>query len=403
MDNLAPSTSSIPAVAERAEPPKKRSPLRVIVPLVGVVGLLAGLGAIKATQIGQLIGAGKAMQAAGPPPDSVGSAVATKETWEETITTVGSVEAGKGVTLANDSPGIVTKIHFESGQRVKQHDVLVELDTSVERAQLASAIARRDLANTNAKRSKALVSGGVAPTSQLETDEATARTAAADASALAAQIERKTVRAPFAGVLGIRLVNVGQYLNPGTPLAIVQSEDATFVDFTVPQQRLSDVTVGAAVRLLVGGDEAGALDGAIAAVDPSVDAVTRSVKLRATASDPDKKLRPGMFVKVAVVLASKHPVVVVPATALVHASYGDSVFVVEPRPAGDDQPGKLARQQFVRTGELRGDFVALEDGLKGGEEVVTAGAFKLRNNGAVMVTADDVSKKPERAPTPENR
>ena len=402
MENLAPSSSSLSTGAPAGRPPMRRGPPRFILPIVGVVALLASLGAVKATQISSLINAGKAMQAAGPPPDAVGSATAKSETWEATIAAVGSVEAGKGVTLSNDAPGVVTKIHFESGAKVKHGDVLVELDTRVEHAQLASAIARRDLAGTNARRSKALVSGGVAPVAQLETDDATLRTASADASALQAQIERKTVRAPFAGTLGIRLVNIGQYLNPGTALSVLQSTDATFVDFTVPQERLEEVSVGVPVRFTIGGVSGASLEGAIAAVDPSVDAVTRSVKLRATAADPDRKLRPGMFVKVAVVLAAKRNVVVVPATSLVHAAYGDSVFVVEKRPEGDAKPGLVARQQFVRAGELRGDFVAIEEGLKGGEEVVTAGAFKLRNGGSVTVN-NDVGKAPERSPKPDNR
>ncbi len=404
MQNIAPPSQSLSTDVTSLDPPARKSALRIILPIVGVLALLGSLGAIKATQISSLMSAGKAMQASGPPPDAVGSATAKSETWEATIAAVGGVEAGRGVTLSNDSPGVVTKIHFESGAKVKQGDVLVELDTSVERAQLASAIARKDLAGTNAKRSKALVSGGVATVAQLESDEATLRTSAADASALQAQIERKTVRAPFAGTLGIRLVNVGQYLNPGTALSVLQSSDATFVDFTVPQQRLQDVAIGVPVRLTLGGESGASLDGAIAAVDPSVDAVTRSVKLRATAADPDKKLRPGMFVKVAVVLAAKRNVVVVPATSLVHASFGDSVFVIEKRPGdvGDTKPGLIARQQFVRAGELRGDFVAIEDGLKGGEDVVTAGAFKLRNGGGITID-NTVGKAPERSPKPDNR
>jgi membrane fusion protein (multidrug efflux system) len=402
MENIAPHAQSIPAVTAGIAPPRKRSPFRIIIPIVGVLGLLAALGAVKAAQIGQLIGFGKAMQAAGPPAENVGSAVAKAETWEATIAAVGGVEAGKGVTLSNDSPGLVTKLHFESGKRVKQGDVLVEIDTSVERAQLASAIARRDLALTNAKRSKTLVTGGVASVSQLETDEATYRTAIADAAALAAQIERKTVRAPFSGILGIRLVNVGQYLTPGTALAVLQSEDATFVDFTVPQQRLSEIAIGAPVRLTINGESGQALEGSVAAIDPTVDATTRSAKMRATSADPEKKLRPGMFVRVAVVLEAKHQVVVVPATALVHASYGDSVFIIENRPAGDAKPGKIVRQQFVRSGELRGDFVAIEDGLKGGEEIVSAGAFKLRNGAGININ-NDVGAKPERDPKPQNR
>ncbi len=378
-----------------------RSFLRVFLPLIAVLALVAGLAAVKAKQIGMLIKAGKAAEAAGPPPEVVNTGLAKQDTWALTLTAVGSVEAVKGVTLSNDAPGIITAIRFESGAEVKAGEVLVELDSSVERAQLGSVLARRELAKTNLERNKALVDKGALPAAQLDGDEATLKSANADAAALQAQIARKTVRAPFAGKLGIRAVNLGQYLNPGTPLTMLESKDALYVDFTLPQQKLGQLALGTKVEFHAVGVE-GTLPGAIAAIDTNVDPVSRSVRIRATVEDKAQKLRPGMFLEVLVILDKQQQVVAVPATAIVHATYGNSVFVVEDKGTGaDGKPLKIARQQFVRTGAARGDFVSIEDGLKAGETVVVAGAFKLRN-GASIVVNDTVKFDPQLAPKPEN-
>ncbi|MBL8719741.1 MAG: efflux RND transporter periplasmic adaptor subunit [Myxococcales bacterium] len=378
-----------------------RSFLRVFLPLIAVLALVAGLAAVKAKQIGMLIKAGKAAEAAGPPPEVVNTGLAKQDTWALTLTAVGSVEAVKGVTLSNDAPGIITAIRFESGAEVKAGEVLVELDSSVERAQLGSVLARRELAKTSLERNKALVDKGALPAAQLDGDEATLKSANADAAALQAQIARKTVRAPFAGKLGIRAVNLGQYLNPGTPITMLESKDALYVDFTLPQQKLGQLALGTKVEFHAVGVE-GTLAGAIAAIDTNVDPVSRSVRIRATVEDKAQKLRPGMFLDVLVILDKQQQVVAVPATAIVHATYGNSVFVVEDKGTGaDGKPLKVARQQFVRTGAARGDFVSIEDGLKAGETVVVAGAFKLRN-GASIVVNDTVKFDPQLAPKPEN-
>jgi len=378
-----------------------RSFLRVFLPLLGVLAVVAGLAAVKAKQIGMLIKAGKAAEAAGPPPEVVNTGVAKQDTWALTLSAVGSVEAVKGVTLSNDAPGVITAIRFESGAEVKAGEILVELDSSVERAQLGSVLARRELAKTSLERNKALVDKGALPAAQLDTDEATLKSANADAAALQAQISRKTVRAPFAGKLGIRAVNLGQYLNPGTPITMLESKDALYVDFTLPQQKLELLALGTKVEFRAVG-LSGVLSGAVAAIDTNVDPVSRSVRLRATVDDKAQKLRPGMFLEVLVILDKQQQVVAVPATAVVHATYGNSVFVVEDKgPGADGKPQKVARQQFVRTGVARGDFVAIEDGLKAGETVVVAGAFKLRN-GASIVVNDSVKFDPQLAPQPEN-
>ncbi len=384
--------------------------MRYLVVILGLVLVVGGLVGVKYKQISTLIGFGKQMEKSGPPPETVSTALSREDKWEGTLSAVGSITAVKGVTISNDAPGVVSGIRFESGAVVKQGQVLVELDSRVERAQLASAVARKELAGINAGRSRALVASSAIPKSQLDTDESLLKSSNADLGALQAQIDRKTVRAPFAGRLGIRTVNLGQYLNPGTPLTVLEAIDAVYVDFSLPQQRLADITVGMHVHIVIEGSGGLALDGAIAAIDPSVDSTTRTIKLRASIPNKDEKLRPGMFATVSVVLPDRGSLVSIPATALVHASFGDSVFVIEdkkddkgaPVLGANGAPAKMARQQFVRVGEARGDFVAIVDGVSAGQEIVTAGAFKLRN-GASVVVNNDVKLTPELAPHPSNR
>jgi membrane fusion protein (multidrug efflux system) len=376
--------------------------MRYVLAIVGILVVIGALAAVKGAQIGMLIGFGKQMEKDGPPPESVATGLSKREAWEGTLSAVGSVASTKGVTLANDAPGVVARIHFDSGATVKQGQVLVELDTSVERAQLASAVARKNLATTTHARTRALVEKGAISAAQGDADESSLRSAAGDVEAIQAQIAKKTVRAPFAGRLGMRSVNVGQYLNPGTPVTVLETFEAVHVDFTLPQQRLADVKVGMPVRVALGADGGAPLAGKLAAVDPTVDAATRTVKLRADVADEDERLRPGMFVEVEVILPQTTAAVSVPATAIVHAPYGDSVFVVEEKKIEGGKPVKTARQQLVRLGRARGDFVALLDGLDENKEVVTAGAFKLRN-GASVVVDNTKAPKPELAPHPENR
>lgn len=370
--------------------------MRYVIAAVLLLAVIGSLGGVKFTQISTLLHAGELAQKAGPPPEVVATAVAVDESWEGTLSAVGSVAAVRGVAVSNESPGVVSAIRFESGGRVRAGQVLVELDTSVERAQLESAAARKDLAALGAGRSRQLDKTGAVSKAQLDGDEAQLKTSSADFVALRAQIERKTVRAPFAGRLGIRAVNLGQYLNPGTTVTMLESLGSVYVDFSLPQQYLADVKVGTPVRVRVenGGDE---LAGVVGAIDPAVDASTRTIKLRGSVPDKLEKLRPGMFVNVTVVRPQKSRVVSVPATAIVHASYGDSVFVVE-----DKEGKKVARQQFVRLGPARGDFVAVTDGVKAGQELVSAGAFKLRNGTGVVVN-NDIKVTPALRPNVENR
>jgi membrane fusion protein (multidrug efflux system) len=379
--------------------------------LLVLVGVLVGL---KCAQISTIKAFAAKSQKSGPPPETVTTARAQEQSWDRTLDTVGSVATARGVSIGNEVAGTVSRIDFRSGATVEQGQVLVELDTAVERGQLASAIARRRLAAVNAERSRALYASGSIAKAQLDNDTSAIEAAAADVNALAAEIERKVVRAPFAGKVGIRLVNLGQYLAAGTPITVLESGESNLVDFALPQQDLSLLSDGMPVRFWIGTGDAGAAfpvaEGSLFAVDPALDPTTRNIKLRARIPAEADWLRPGMFVNVSVVEPTKQTVVAVPSTAVVHASFGDSVFVVEdekdpqgnPVAGPDGKPFRIARQQFVRTGPRRGDFIAILDGVKTGEEVVTAGAFKLRNGTRVAVSTA-VELRPELSPHPPNR
>jgi membrane fusion protein (multidrug efflux system) len=384
--------------------------MRYVLTVLGILLVVSVLGATKGAQIGQLIGFGKKMKEMGPPPEIVTSARADESTWEGNISAVGSVAADKGVAVSNDAAGIVTAIRFESGAVVKRGQILVELDTSVERAQLASALSRRDLAITTRDRTKRLAATGAISPAQLDNDESQMKTAGTDVEAIQAQIAKKTIRAPFSGRLGIRNVNLGQYLNPGTPVTVLETIDAVHVDFTVPQQRIADLANGMPLRIVLEGAGGAPIDGTIGAIDPAIDAATRTIKVRADVPNQGERLRPGMFVTVTVVLPERKSLVTAPATSIIHSPYGDSVFVIEAKAEGapgmrttqDGKEVKVARQQFVRLGPARGDFVSVVDGVKKGDELVATGGFKLRN-GSPVVVDNTKTLAPSTTPHPDNR
>lgn len=380
--------------------------MRYFLPILALIALVSGLAGLKYAQISSLMKAGEAFAQAGPPPEAVSTEVSRELGWEGTLSAVGSIAAARGVAISNEAPGVVKRIAFESGNLVKVGQVLVELDANLERAQLESAQARRDLAQQTVNRSRGLAQHNVLTASQLENDEAQYRSALADVAALEAQIARKVVRAPFAGKLGIRAVNLGQYLNPGTTLTTLEALDSVYVDFMLPQQTLGSLSTGQPVRISVTSEEgapAQALEGKVSAVDPSIDPATRSIRVRASVPNLDQKLRPGMFASVSVVLPKRASIVAVPATAVMHAPYGDSVFLVEPLKDAPQNPKlRQVRQQFVRLGEARGDFVAIADGIKAGQEVVVVGAFKLRN-GAKIAINNELKPDAQVEPHPQNR
>lgn len=373
---------------------------RYIAVVAGLIVVVAALAGVKVAQIKQLIGFGERMKAAGPPPESVGSTVADAKIWEATLSAVGSIAGAQSVQVAAETPGTVVKIYFDSGQLVKQGQPLVDLDSRTESAQVSALQSQAALAKTNVERARRLLDIGAIARS--EYDDASNELARAESalSALRAQIGQKSVRAPFSGKTGIRAVNMGQYLAPGTMITTLESQGGLYVDFSLPQDKLQSVAVGNDVRITLR-SEATSIEGKITAIDPTIDPVTRNIKLRASVSDPGN-LRSGMYVTVEVVLPTQSQFIAVPQTAVVHATYGDSVFIIEDGKNPMGQPNKVVRQAFVKLGPARGDFVAITEGLKAGQTVVSEGAFKLRN-GAPVIVNNSVKPVAQMNPHPENR
>jgi membrane fusion protein (multidrug efflux system) len=306
------------------------------------------------------------------------------------------------VTVSADLPGTIDRIHFESGRAVAAGAVLVELDTRQERAQLAAVEAERELASLNFERMKSLLAERVI--SKAEFDRAVAEQKATEARVgeIRAAIARKTIRAPFGGILGIRQANVGQYLSGGDPIVTVQSLNPIYVNFGVPQQAVQQLRPGREVRITVQELPGEALIGRITALDSTIDEATRNVTVQATLSNPDGKLRPGMFVQTEVVLGATTSVITLPASAINYAPFGDSVFVVTTLKTPDGRDYRGVRQQFVKLGAARGDQVSVLSGIAAGDEVATSGVFKLRTGAAIHVD-NSVQPANNPAPKPENR
>ena len=370
---------------------------RMTLMLGAMLVLISALGFVKFKQVQSAVHA-SAFQ---PPPEAVTSVVAKREEWPATMAVIGTMEAVKGVTVSADLPGTVARIAFESGQTVHTGDVLVELDTRQERAQLASLEAQRDLAGLNFSRTKQLVDQGVI--SRADYDQATAQQKATEANVaeIRATIARKTIRAPFSGILGIRKVNLGQYLAAGAPMVVLQSLNPIYVDFGVPQQTAAQVKVGSKLRV-ASEDLAGhGFTGRVTALDSVIDETTRNVQVQATLANPEGKLRPGMFVQVDVGVGAGRAAITLPASAISYAPYGDSVFVITDLKDPKGQTYRGVRQQFVKLEGSRGDQVAVISGVNPGDEVVTSGVFKLRNGAAVQVN-NKVQPGNNPAPKPED-
>jgi membrane fusion protein (multidrug efflux system) len=362
--------------------------------IVTVILFLGVIGFVKFRQVQAAIAQYSSFQ---PPPEAVTTVVAAQQEWEQTVSAIGSVTPVNGVTVSADLAGVVRAIEFDSGRSVKAGDVLVRLDVRQEQAQLSSAQAQLNLARLNYDRAKGLRGEGVL--SQADYDTAKAELDKGDASVreMQAIIDRKTITAPFSGVLGIRQIHLGQYLAEGTAIVPLQSLDPIHVDFGVPQQSLGSMKVGGAIRVTTDGLGATSFEGKITAIDSVVDAATRNAQVQATLANPNHQLHPGMFVKADAILPATSQVIAIPTSAIRYAPYGDSVFVVEQvkGPKGNEYLG--VRQQVVKLGEARGDQVAVMSGLKAGEQVVTSGVFKLRNGAAVLVNNE---VQPGNNPTP---
>jgi membrane fusion protein (multidrug efflux system) len=357
-----------------------KTKFRILI-FLGLVVLLGLIVLVKVLQIKTLIGTKMVL-----PLETVATADVKQESWQENLTSVGSLTAVQGVTVAAELDGKIVQIAFEAGASVKAGDLLVKQDTSVEEAQLRSAEASVDLARVNLERTNQLFSKATVSQSQVDSDGAASKTALASADNIRATIAKKTIKAPFSGRLGIRLVNLGQNLKAGDAIVSLQALDPIYADFYLPQQDLAQIATGLAVRLTSDAYPNQAIEGKVTAVSPDIDASTRNVRVQATIKNGDGHLRPGMYVNVAVELPITQHVLTIPATAVVYAPYGDTVYVVENKTDEKTSEKQLVvRQQIVRLGLQRGDFVAVTSGLKAGDTVVTSGVFRLRPGAAVNV------------------
>jgi membrane fusion protein (multidrug efflux system) len=370
---------------------------KIILAVIIVAAVLGGLAGVKALQIKKLIAFGAAFV---PPPESVSAAVAREEKWQGFISSIGTINAVQGVTVTPDIPGQVREIAFESGAAVAKGDLLVRLDTSAEESQLAAMEAQVGLARSNLARVRTLRTDGNVAQADLDAAEAAVKQYEANANTIRATIEKKTIRAPFAGRLGIRQINLGQYMDTGKPIVSLQSLAPVYADFSLPQQELAKLKTGLRVRLVSDTYPGQRFEGVLTAINPDLDAVTRSVGLQATFDNADERLRPGMFARVEVLLPEEQNVLVIPATSVLSAPFGDSVYLIETQPAKDGAAAHLVvRQQFIRTGTVRGDFVSVESGLKPGDRVASSGMFKLRN-GLTVVENNELSPKSTQTPNP---
>ncbi len=364
---------------------------KIVLTLAGIVILIAIIAGIKALQIKALIAQGKSMV---PPAEAVTTAVASEGQWAPVLSTVGNVTAVQGVTVSAQLDGNVESIAFTPGSAVSKGDLLLQMDISTESAQLRAAEATKELARLTYERSNELYANHTVSKAQFDLDSASYKQAQAQVDTIKSTIAKKTIRAPFSGKLGVRLVNVGQTLRAGDAIVSLQSLDPIYVDFYLPQQDVSSIANGVTVQITSDAINNATLEGKITAINPDVDSTTRNVRVEATFSNPDEKLRPGMFVDAKVILTRKRTVVFIPTSSVLYAPYGNSVYIVETKPEG-----KTVRQQLVRLGVTQGDYVEVISGVNKGDEVVSTGAFKLRPGAQVNVN-NALSPKFELAPKP---
>ena len=374
---------------------KKRYIFLILFVLVAIV---AAIVFVKYLQIATLIDTGKSFK---QPPTTISAMNVKPYEWESTLKAIGSLEAAKGLVLTADLSGRITRINFDAGNEVTEGDLLIEQETSAEKAQLRSAKSAAALARSNFERTKQLLDRKVASQSEYDNANSAYKTAVANVDNILAAIEKKSIRAPFSGRLGIRLVNLGQSINAGEPVVSLQAADQMFVNFFLPQQDLPKLATGLLIRLRSDAVPGKTFTGKINAINPEIDSATRSVEIQAILANPEKELLPGMFANIEVVLPDIRSVLLIPITAVQYATYGDSVFIIEEadlekndgqtahsgtqKEAQESAQPLKARQQFVRLGKTRGDYVIVEKGLKVGDKVASAGVFKLRNGAPVII------------------
>jgi membrane fusion protein (multidrug efflux system) len=377
------------------KPITKQKKLRAwMIAILGILGVIAVLGGTKVAQIMGMIKGSKAFTI---PPETVSTAKVEQTTWQAARPAVGTLVAVHGVTLSSELAGTVVQLGFESGQTVRKGDLLVKLDTSVEEAQLAAAIADEQLSKVSAERARKLRAQN--SNTQAELDQAVSKLdqSVATVAQLKATIAKKNIRAPFDGRLGIRQVELGQVLSSGTPIVNLQSITPIRAEFWLPQQVLSELHVDMHAALTTDVFPGQHWDGLVTTINPEVDVATRNVRVRATFPNQDGRLKPGMFANVSVLSNDERAALVIPATAVIFAPYGDSVFSVEEK---DKQ--LIAHQKFVRLGERRGDLVAVTSGVEAGETIVSSGAFKL-HNGSTLNVRNELAPEAQIAPRPTDK
>jgi len=392
MHDVAKSVSNIPVQSGVRPRRRWRSVTLAICLLIAIGGFVFG---IKILQIGKMMSTPMVM-----PPTTVSSAVVKEEDWAPTLSAIGSVSAVQGAVVSAELGGVVAEIDFQSGGVAKKGDVLMRLDSSAEEAQLHTAEADLELAKANLERERDLAARKVVSKQELDTAQSTFGQKQGAVDNMRAFITKKQIRAPFDGMLGIRQVNVGQMINSGQQVVQLTALDRVYVDFALPQQNLPQLAAGYEARVHADSLPGREFKGKVTAINSMVDNVTRNISLQATLDNSAHELRPGMFVKVDVILPEKSKTLVIPGSAVSYAPYGNSVFVIDKKK--DPKTGKESqslRQAFVRIGEARGDFVAVTEGLKAGDVVVSTGVFKLRN-GMPVVINNDLAPKPQLNPRP---
>ena len=380
---------------------------RMLIMIGGVLVVLAALVAGFILHIQKMIAS-----APKPFPQTVTATKVSSLDWQPTLAAVGSVVPVRGVDVTTEISGLVREIHFKSGQDVKKGDILVELNADSDKAQLASLEAAADLSASVLKRDKAQFDAQAIAQAQVDADAADLKSKRALAAQQQANIDKKTIRAPFSGKLGITTVNPGQYVNPGDKIVTLQTIDPVYVDFNLPQKQVGQLQVGQVVNVTSDGFAGVTFPGKITAISPKVDTTTRNVVVEATLSNPKRQLLPGMFANASVEVGDKKHYLTLPQTAITYNPYGSTVFVIltadeaaaqkrangasAPAPAASGS-GLVVQQAFVTTGETRGDQVAILSGLKEGQQVVTSGQLKLKNGTSIVI---DNSVVPANSPNP---
>ena len=392
MHDLAKGISNVPVQSNVR--PRRR--WRAVVVAIGLLAaILVSVFGIKALQIRKMMSTPMVM-----PPTTVSSVTVKEEDWAPALSAVGSISAVQGAVISTELGGVVSQIAFEHGGVAKAGDLLVQLAASAEEAQLKSAEADLELARSDLERSRELAGRKVISKAEIDAAESKFKQKQGVVEQMRSMISKKTVRAPFDGQLGIRQVNIGQMINAGQQVVPLTSLDPVFADFALPQQYLGQLTPGLEVHVTTDALPGRVFNGKLTAINSMVDSSTRNIMLQATLENGDHALRPGMFAKAEVTLPQKHKALVVPGSAISYAPFGDSVFVIEKKK--EEKTGKesqVIRQQFVRVGEARGDLVAITQGLKAGETVVSTGVFKLRNGMAVTIN-NDLAPNPQVNPNP---